>query len=311
MTTVLTGDPLGWRLDHPTSIAIGVFDGVHRGHQAVMAGLVEESTVRGLTPVALTFDPHPLHFLAPERAPQLLTSIPVRIGLLGALGVEVVGVLPFAQIRDLTPESFAHEILSQRLQASLVTVGSDFRFGLERRGDVAFLGEIGPGEGFEVDVVSPVTAADGEIVSSSAIRELLETGDVARAGQLLGRAYALAGEVVRGDGRGRTIGFPTANLGLDPRLLVPRNGVYAARASWEGEGNPAVVNVGVRPTFGDNRHTVEGHLIDFEGDLYGKELNLEFVSRVRDERRFDSVEELSDQIGRDRETARSLLLRGN
>ncbi len=307
MKTVLTGDPFNWSVERPTSIAIGVFDGVHRGHQAVMSGVVEKAGRLGLMPIALTFEPHPLEFLAPERAPKLLTAIDHRVELLGQCGVDVVGVLPFFQIRDLQPEVFATEILSSRLRAGLVAVGGDFRFGQERRGDADLLGRVGEVSGFEVELVSPVTAADGEVVSSTKIRAILGDGDVIEAARMLGRPFAMRSVVIHGDGRGRQIGFPTANLRSQERMMVPRDGVYAAMASWEGEVWDAVVNVGVRPTFGVNQRTVEAHVIGFDGDLYGRELTLSFVQRIREEKKFDSVVELSNQIARDREAARMLL----
>jgi len=307
VTEVWTTDPLLWRSHCPSAVAIGVFDGVHRGHQAVIEDLVEGAAALGLCPIALTFDPHPLEFLAPERAPRLLGSIEHRVELLGRLGVEIVGVLPFPIIRDLAPAVFATEVLSDRLMARQVAVGADFRFGRDREGDLTLLTEAGARAGFEVKAVSLVTAAGGEVVSSSQIRSMLEQGEVEAAERMLGRPFELRGPVIHGDARGRAIGFPTANLHIPDRLAVPAYGVYAAWAHWEGLERPAVVNIGVRPTFGKDGRTVEAHLLGFDGDLYGVEMTLRFVERIRPEVRFDGVEALVAQIGRDVQAAAAIL----
>ncbi len=301
-----TGDPLGWRSPVPTVVAIGVFDGVHRGHRAVLARVVENAHRRRLRTVALTFDPHPLEFLTPESAPKLLGSIEHRVELLWGCGMEVVGVLPFLQIRDLHPAVFAEEVLADRLAARRVVVGADFRFGHDRRGDVRLLAETGERLGFEVEPVSLVEG-DGEVVSSSRIRGVLETGDVGEAGRLLGRPFELRGPVIHGDGRGAAIGFPTANIHIPDRLAIPRFGVYAVEAEWDGDSGPAVVNLGIRPTFGESQRTIEAHLIDRSVDLYGAEVRLRFVARIRDEMRFEGVEALVAQIEADVESARRLL----
>ncbi len=307
MSEAWTGDPLSWRIGRPTAVTIGVFDGVHRGHRAVLGDVVGRARSRDLVPVALTFDPHPLEFLEPDRAPKLLGSIEQRIELLWTCGVDVVGVLPFPEIRDLAPDVFANEVLADRLSARLVAVGSDFRFGRDRKGDIELLVTAGRAAGFEVQTVSLVEAADGEVVSSSRIRGLLASGELDDANRLLGRRFELRGPVIHGDGRGRQIGFPTANLHIPDRLAVPAYGVYAVWATWEGREAPAVVNIGVRPTFGENRRMVEAHLIDFDEDLYGIDLSLRFVRRLRDERRFDSVDALVLQITVDRAEAAAAL----
>ncbi len=306
---ILRGDPFSWDLgDARSAIAIGVFDGVHRGHQQVMRDMTAMAATRGLTPVALTFDPHPLEFLAPERAPELLTTVEQRAELLTACGVEILGVLPFLEIRDLDPRAFVVEILSLRLKAAAIAVGADFRFGRDRGGDPSLLARLGKTHGFTVDVVAMVGdgGADG-VISSTRIRGLLAQGDVATAAVLLGRPFALVGPVIHGDARGHTIGFPTANLHIPDRMAIPADGVYAA---WAGVGDgchPAVVNIGVRPTFGVSQRTIEAHLLDFDGDIYGQMLTLHFVKRIRAERRFDSVESLRRQITKDRERADVIL----
>lgn len=307
MTQVLTGDPLGWILEKPTAITVGVFDGVHLGHQAVMARLREVAENGGLVTGALTFEPHPLELVNPAGAPKLLTSIEQRIEMLAECGMEVVGVLPFLQIRDLPPRMFALEVLAQRLQARHVAVGADFRFGQDRAGDIASLAAFGEEGGFEVEVVEMVGAVGGEVVSATRIRSLIAAGEVMAAARFLGRPFEVRGQVIRGDGRGRTIGFPTANLYVPERMAVPADGVYAAWAELAGETFPSLVNIGVRPTFGSDRRVVEAYLVDFEGDLYGRELALRFVDRLRPERRFESVEALVEQLHRDVETGRTRL----
>ncbi|MDX1447578.1 MAG: bifunctional riboflavin kinase/FAD synthetase [Acidimicrobiia bacterium] len=306
---MLRGDPFSWQIEAPgTAVAIGVFDGVHRGHQKVMADLTAGAAEADLVPVALTFDPHPLEFLAPDRAPDLLTTVEQRHALLSSLGVAIVGVLPFLEIRDLDPRSFVTEILVFRLRARWVAVGENFRFGRDRGGDPNLLAELGDQHGFQVDVVEMVGdgGPDG-VISSTRIRELLNSGDVSLAATLLGRPFELVGPVIHGDARGRQIGFPTANFHIPDRMAVPANGVYAAWVTRDGERIPAVVNIGVRPTFGVSMRTIEAHLIDFDDDVYGEMLSIGFVERIREERRFDGVDALVAQIGADRDEAVRIL----
>lgn len=306
---ILRGDPFGWHIDaHSTAVAIGVFDGVHRGHQKVMNDLTAMARNRGIVPVALTFDPHPLEFLAPDRAPDLLTTVEQRAEFLGQCGVEILGVLPFLEIRDLDPRAFVTEILCLRLKVAAVAVGENFRFGRDRGGDPRLLAELGEVNGFTVDVVEMLGdgGPDG-VISSTRIRELLMAGDVKMAAVLLGRPFVLSGPVIHGDARGRSIGFPTANLHVPERMTVPANGVYAARVRRRGVVHPAVVNIGVRPTFGVSARTIEAHLLDFEGDLYGESIELHFIDRIREERRFDGVEALTTQIAADRDQAAHIL----
>lgn len=305
--TLLTGDPLGWDVAGETSVTIGVFDGVHLGHRAVMTRMVEGARARGLLPVALTFDPHPLEFVDPEHAPRLLTTVDERADLLGRCGVEIVGVLPFLQIRDMAPRVFVEEVLAVRLRARQVAVGENFRFGRDREGDTGTLRALGELHGFEVSIVDLFGSFDGEVVSSTRIRALVEEGAVEHAADLLGRPFSLTGPVIHGDARGRSIGFPTANLHVPERMAVPAHGVYAAWVVSGPSEHGAVVNVGVRPTFGEDVLTVEAHLLDFEGDLYGEELTVRFLRRLREERRFAGVDELTSQIARDVEDARRIL----
>jgi len=264
---------------------------------------------RGLRPVALTFDPHPLEFLAPERAPLLLTTVEQREELLGRCGVDILGVLPFLEIRDLEPVAFVTEILVERLRAVALAVGADFRFGRDRVGDTEALAGFGDQYGFSVDVVEMVGHGPGGVISSTRIRKMIAEGEVARAADLLGRPFELVGPVIHGDARGTSIGFPTANLHVPDRMAVPLDGVYAAFARVLGEEYPAVVNIGVRPTFGVSQRTVEAHLIGADVDIYGDMMTLAFVRRIRPERRFAGVEELKRQIAADSGDAARILER--
>lgn len=306
---ILRGDPFGWQVDAAgTAVAIGVFDGVHRGHQRVMRDLTAMARDRDLVPAALTFDPHPLEFLAPDRAPDLLTTVEQRAELLAECGVEILGVLPFLDIRDLDPRAFVTEILCLRLRVGAIAVGENFRFGRDRGGDPGLLRTLGEAHGFTVDVAEMVVHAgpDG-VISSTRIRELLAAGDVRQAAVLLGRPFALTGPVIHGDARGHTIGFPTANLHIPDRMAIPANGVYACWVERNGARHAAVVNIGVRPTFGVSARTIEAHLLNFDGNLYGESIALHFVDRIREERRFDGVDALVAQIAADRDRAATIL----
>jgi riboflavin kinase / FMN adenylyltransferase len=274
----------------PRRVAVGVFDGVHLGHREV---------VRGADTV-LTFDPHPLTVIQPDAAPKLLTPTPVKAELLGELGVEEMAVIPFdEEFSHRSAEEFVDDVIVGALGATHVSVGRNFRFGHRARGDAPMLAA---DPRFETRVVELVEV-EGETVSSSHIRGLVSAGEVAHAVAFLGRPFQIRGTVVRGDGRGRDLGYPTANLVPDERLVRPDQGVYAALAN----GHPAAVNIGVRPQFETGRGVlVEAYLIDFEGDLYDRELRVDFLQRLRGERLFPSVEELVAQIGRDVEKAREV-----
>jgi riboflavin kinase / FMN adenylyltransferase len=273
-----------WEVEpRPRRVAVGEFDGVHRGHQEVIRG---NDTV-------LTFEPHPLQVVRPEAAPKLLTSFAARAELIASLGVEELVVIPFDDhFAHQSPEEFIDHILVDRLQATNVSVGENFRFGHRAVGDTAML-HADPR--FETRVVSLVEV-DGEVVSSSHIRALVTAGDVEEAARMLGTPFQLRGEVVTGDRRGRTLGFPTANIVPDEALICPGHGVYAARA----DGELAAVNVGVRPTFGTGRAVlVEAYLLDQDVDLYGRVLRVDFLARLRGERRFESVDALVEQMHED------------
>ncbi len=286
----------------------GNHDGVHLGHQALLAHARDAAVAERLTVVALTFDPHPLRELAPERAPMPLTTIARRAELLRAAGADHVEIARFdAAYAAQTAEEWVDARLVAELGARALIVGPDFRFGRDRGGDLARLEELGRARGFVVDVASEVRLpGTGERVSSTAVRSSLMRGDVKHAAALLGRAHQVDGVVVEGHRRGRTIGFPTANLAPDP-ILLPFDGVYAVRMQLPGGAwSDGVANLGTRPTFAAGR-SLEAHLFDFEGDLYGARVSLAFVERIRDERKFDGPEALVAQIRRDAEAARALL----
>lgn len=301
-------------LDAPSSrrwpspaVAVGNFDGVHRGHRALADAIVARARERGGTAMVLTFDPHPARVLRPEGAPATLYTLPQRAEILGGFGVDVLAVLRFdPDLARRSGEEFVREVLVERLGARFVAVGESFRFGRGRGGDVALLRSEGARFGFEVAGLAPV-CWEGSPASSSRVRVALAAGDVRGAAGLLDRAFHLDGEVVRGEGRGRTIGVPTANMAVENETL-PARGVYVGRASWEGEpGHDCVVNIGLRPTFGGLTTSVEAHLLDFDGDLYGRRLRVGFLERLREERRFPGAEALVAQIREDIARARAMV----
>jgi riboflavin kinase / FMN adenylyltransferase len=282
----------------PRHVAVGEFDGVHLGHREVMR---DADTV-------LTFEPHPRTVVAPDSAPKLLTSLETKADLIAPLGVDELVVIPFdGAFASQSPQDFIDHVLVERLGARQVSVGRNFRFGHRARGDAALLRAQ---DAFSTRVVELVEA-DGEVISSSHIRGLIEAGEIARANACLGAPFQLRGPVAHGDKRGRALGYPTANLVPEPGLVYPAHGVYACRAGVELDGDrrwwPAATSVGVRPTFVTGRGLlVEAFLLGFDGDLYGRELRLEFLSRLRGELRFDSVDELIEQMARDVEDTRRL-----
>jgi riboflavin kinase / FMN adenylyltransferase len=272
-------------------VAVGSFDGVHLGHREVIRG----------SDSVLTFDPHPSAVVAPQHTPKLLTSLEVKAELVQSLGVQELIVIPFdAGFAKRSAEEFVEDVLVKTLGATHVSVGENFRFGNRAKGDPQMLAE---DRRFSTRVV-PLLEVEGEIVSSSHIRGLVLAGEVEQATHFLGAPFQMRGEVVQGDRRGRELGFPTANLVPDDALVCPGHGVYACFA----DGMPAAVNVGVRPTFVTGRgELVEAYLLDFDGDLYGRELRLDFRSRLRGERRFQSAEALVEQMHRDVERTREVL----
>ncbi len=288
-------------------LALGMFDGVHRGHQHVVGQAVADAHRLGATPVAVTFHPHPLAILRPDDAPRLLQSLPHRLRELARLAPAATLVLGFTPaLSRRTGREFIADLQTGFGRIRSVTVGAGFHFGHGRSGHVDLLREVGALDGFEVHAMEPVRV-DGEVVSSTRIRTTLRSGDLAAVGRLLGRPYALAGAVVPGDRIGRTLGFPTANLDV-AGLELPPHGVYAVRARMDGVPHPAALNLGRRPTVGDRlEERCEVHLIDFDGDLYGRELEVEFVRRLRGETRFASVGALREQIAADIGEARAVL----
>ena len=290
----------------PSAVALGVFDGIHLGHRAILGRAVELARERGVGALACTFDPHPIEVLQPGRAPLPITTLADRLALIGATGIATTVVIAFTRaVAALEPELFVERVLVGVLKARDVVVGFNHRFGRGARGDARLLEVLGPRLGFGVHVIPPTTVGD-VTVSSSEIRAALQRGDLAVASQLLGRDYTAGGEVVHGAGRGRALGFPTANIRTELPLPLP-SGVYAARADIGSAVYPAVINVGVRPTFGESASTVEAHLLDFTGDLYGRRMRLIFLLRLRGERKFPSLEALRTQIATDVATARQLV----
>lgn len=288
-------------------MALGNFDGVHLGHQAVLRRALEEAQRRSVKVVAATFEPHPRAILRPGMEPKLLTDPSLRRELLLRYGADEVYTIPFDEaLSRKSPEEFVREVLVGELRAQAVVVGENFRFGHRAAGDVGDLTRLMRGVGGEVYGV-PIRAAGGWEISSTQIRSLICAGEVREAARLLGRPYAVRGEVIVGDRRGRSIGFPTANVLADPAVVIPARGVYAGCVWTGGKAYAACTNIGVAPTFGDRESKIEAYLLDFEGDLYGRVVDVGFVSRIRAEKRFSGVEELKLQISRDVEEARRLL----
>ena len=285
------------------AVARGTFDGIHLAHRAILAEAVTRARASSLQALACTFDPHPAEVLHPGQAPAPISTLAERLELLAETGVDATVVLDFtAELAAMEAEAFVKDVLLDRLHARDVVVGYNHTFGRGARGNVRLLQELASRLGFQAHVVQPLML-DGVPVSSSEIRAALRAGDVERARRYLGRPYCIAGQVVQGAGRGRTLGFPTANVQPDRGVLVAP-GVYACWIVSERERHAAVVNVGMRPTFGETVLVIEAHLLDFSGSLYGRALRVEFISRIREERRFPGPDALREQIGRDIAAAR-------
>jgi len=293
------------------SLALGSFDGVHLGHRRVIESTMAAAREQGLTSTVVTFHPHPMAVLRPELSPHELSTLHRRTQLVSEIGPDELVVLRFTpEFSQIDAERFAAEILAERLGARRVNVGANFRYGHRAQGTVSTLTEAGQRLGFVV-AVAPLLELHGAPVSSSRIRALIGEGDVAGAGLLLGRPAWLEGTVVRGDGRGRDLGFPTANLEPAPRSAMPARGIYAGRAHLESGSYVAAISVGYNPTFTNSRNLirVEAHLLDFGRDIYGRHLLLEFNDRLRDEQRFGSVEDLIAQLHQDVHRTRELVRR--
>lgn len=295
-----------------TAVTIGAYDGIHRGHQVVLAQVKKIAAERNLATAVVTFDVHPAYVLRPESAPLLLTTGEQRLELFEAAGVDYLYLVEFDADRAKTDdETFAKQVFVEALRAGAIVVGSDFHFGRGRSGNVDSLLELGEISGFDViglDLVGDVDAT--EPISSTAIRRALRGGDVAGAAAMLGRPYEIRGEVIHGDERGRLIGFPTANIPVDKRTAWPADGVYATWAVLDdGSRHMCAVNIGKRPTFHQHaEHSLlEAHLLDFDGDLYGRDVRVQFVDFLRSEQRFDGIDALSAQLKKDIEATRQLL----
>jgi len=292
-----------------TVVTVGTFDGVHRGHRAVLAALLRHASTAGLAPLVVSFDPHPLAVLNPSAAPPLLAPGEERTEALAATGIAHLAILPFTRtLAHYSPEAFVDVVLRPRYRMRRLLIGYDHGFGRGRSGDVETLRALGASRGFAVDVVPPVIGADGEPVSSSAIRRAVGAGDLERAAEALGRRYALSGRVVPGARRGRLLGYPTLNLqSPDTRKLLPPNGVYAVIVDAPTGTFGGMMNVGPRPTFGEHDVSLEAHLFDADDDFYGDRVRVEFVKRLRDTVRFPSSAALTAQLARDERDARRAL----
>ncbi|HYW73288.1 MAG TPA: bifunctional riboflavin kinase/FAD synthetase [Pyrinomonadaceae bacterium] len=283
----------------PTIVTLGVFDGLHRGHQLVMQTVVKRAQVTGAVPTVITFEPHPRAVLHPESAPPLLQTFDQKIEALGVLGIQQTIVIHFDQaFSQIRAEDFLREVVLGRLQAREVYLGRGFFFGHNREGNIELLRRVSATLGFVADEI-PEVRLRGHRIGSTRIRELLLHGRVNLARRMLGRPYGVEGPVVRGDERGATLGFPTANLCPHNRV-IPRGGVYVTATLIEGHWRRSVTNIGTRPTFGENPDSsVETHVIDWSGNLYGNVVRVRFLHRLRGEQKFGSIEELRNQIGRD------------
>lgn len=287
-------------------VTIGNFDGIHRGHQELFARMVKSARATAATAAVLTFDPHPYEVLRPESTPQLITTTEEKIRLIGLTGADILIIQPFTlEFSRLSARDFLTNLLIPYLRPTKIIVGQNFRFGRDKGGGTNYLQEASRLYHFEVDVVPSIRESDATL-SSSSIRSAIVDGDVEKAKCYLGRPYSISGHVVKGDNRGHRLGFPTANLETQSHL-IPADGVYACLAHVRDRFYSAVINIGLRPTFQTNKRTIEVHMLDFSGDLYGTDLELLFFSRIRPEKRFSSADELKAQISLDIEASRILL----
>lgn len=289
----------------PSAVTIGVFDGVHRGHQHLVAGLIERAHAEDLAAVGLTFNPHPRTVIRPGVAVTYLTSLEERVELLQSLGLDAVGVLAFtSELAQLSPRDFL-ALLVDELQMRLLMVGPDFALGRNRAGTISVMRQVGQELGFRVEVAR-LLAEDDEKVGSSSIRQALSEGDVSRVRRLLGRPFSLRGPVITGDQRGRSLGFPTANIAIGLDRALPAYGIYVTRAFVREGSHESCTSIGIRPTFDVEPHpTVESFIIDFDEDIYGQEMRIELLERLRGEQRFESADELVAQMHKDIETTRA------
>jgi riboflavin kinase/FMN adenylyltransferase len=299
-------EPLELFVDHPTVLTVGVFDGVHLGHQYLVSQTVSRAKELGCLSAVLTFDPHPEIVLRPGGDPIYLTSLDERMQLLRALGVDLRLLLHFDKTVAGLPAADFLDLIQKRINLRELWIGPDFALGRKREGGLRVLEELGQRHSFRVCAV-PEYILDDEIVSSTRIRRCLAAGDIALASRLLGRPVHLRGKVVEGFRRGRQIGFPTANLAVDLDVVIPADGVYAVCAYIGGRAFKAVTSIGVRPSFDNGHRTIETYLLGFDGDIYGQDLLLEFHERLRGEAKFDNVKALVTQIEQDVARAREIL----
>jgi riboflavin kinase/FMN adenylyltransferase len=292
-----------------TVITVGTFDGVHRGHRDVIERLAARSRALKIPSVLVTFDPHPLEIVNPAAAPLLLTTHDEKLEVLAETGIDYMAVVPFtAKLAEYSAEDFVEAVLRRCFRMRELLIGYDHGFGRQRAGNVAVLKTLGERDGFKVQVVEPVSTSDGHSVSSTSIRRAIAGGDLQRAAEALGRPYSVGGRVIEGAQRGRTIGFPTLNLGPPPhRKLLPPEGVYAVRVQTPGGPVGGMMNLGPRPTFGDSMTSLEAHLFDTTGSFYGAYVRLDFVARLRETRKFASAEHLTAQLRHDERDARNAL----
>lgn len=291
--------------ERDTVLSIGIFDGVHLGHQLLISKLRERASEGDFLVGVVTFRQHPHLVLTGQKVP-FLTSLAERVRLLRSIGVELIATLSFTYDLAGLPARDYLLLLKKYLKVRHLVVGEDFTLGKDREGNTAVLRQLGSELGIGIDVIPP-RLIDGEVVSSTLIRQCLQEGNVTRANKLLGRPFRLEGRVVSGLERGRTLGFPTANLSFDTDQVIPGDGVYATLAHTGKQGQPSVTNIGVRPTFGGSERLVEVFIMDFQGDLYGSSLRVDFLKKLRDEIRFKTAEDLKAQVAKDAEKARKVL----
>jgi riboflavin kinase/FMN adenylyltransferase len=284
-------------------LTIGNYDGIHIGHQEIIKKVVRKAQEISGTAMLMTFNPHPLSVLEPDTYTRLITPLHLKTKLIEANGIEVMFLIPFdARFQSLTPEMFVHDILVNRLSVEEIIVGYDFKFGKGGAGNVAMLNKLAGTCGFRFETIEAITL-DGERVGSNAIRKLIMDGNVEKATRFLGRPHMIEGTVVKGENRGKWMGFPTINLDTFFEL-VPKNGVYMTEVELGGVRKPAVTNIGFNPTFGGKKFLMETHILDFSGNLYGKEVVIYFHKRIRDEMKFSGIDELKERIAKDVELAR-------
>lgn len=295
-----------FRADRGVTLTIGVFDGVHLGHQYLLRQVVDRARAANRLAAVLTFHPHPRLVLQPDLTPAYLTSLPDRLRLIAELGIDRVATVTFTrELAELTPAEFLDR-LAEHFRVEELIVGHDFALGKNRQGDFATLTRLGQERGFTVHGIGPVTLGD-HTISSTLIRQAIAAGDLATAARHLGRPFSLEGTVIDGDHRGRTIGFPTANLTLPPERIVPATGIYVTRTIVDGRAYGSVANLGYRPTVNNRGYLIETHLFDFDGDLYGRTIRVDLLTRLRGEKKFSGLAELTAQIARDAEAARAYL----